>query len=173
MILYADDIVMLHTGRGSTGIENSLNSELEQIASWFNNNNLAINLKKSKTKYVLYGTHRNILGASGFEVKLQGMKITVSTFYNYLGVIMDKSLSHKEHIEKVQKEANSRVKLLSHIRQDLTPHAAETKGGSRASSKSSRTQSEVMSHKKQSIKNSFLYQGNIMSCTFLLCVCSF
>ena len=63
---------------------------------------------------------------SGFEVKLKGMKITVSTFYNYLGVIMDKSLSYKEHIEKVLKKANSRVKLLFHIRQDLKPHALET-----------------------------------------------
>ena len=39
---------------------------------------------------------------------------------------MDKSLSYKEHIEKVLKKANSRVKLLSHKRQDLTPHAVET-----------------------------------------------
>ena len=54
------------------------------------------------------------------------MKITVSTFYNYSVVIMEKSLSYKEHVEKVLKKANSRVKLLSHIRQDLTPHAAET-----------------------------------------------
>ena len=39
---------------------------------------------------------------------------------------MDKSLSYKEHIEKVLKKAKSRGKLLPHIRQDLTPHAAET-----------------------------------------------
>ena len=63
---------------------------------------------------------------SALVVKLQGMKLTVSTFYNYLGVIMDKSLSYKEHIGKVLKKSNSRVKLLSHTRQDLTPHVAET-----------------------------------------------
>ena len=39
---------------------------------------------------------------------------------------MDKSLSYKEHNEKVLKRANSRVKLLSHIEQGLTPHAADT-----------------------------------------------
>ena len=126
MILYADDIVMFHAGRASADIDNSLSSELEQIASWFNDSNLVINLKKSKTECVLYGTHQKISSASGFEVKLHGMKITVSTSYNYLGILMDKSLSYKEHIEKVLKKANSRGKLLSHIRQDLTPHAAET-----------------------------------------------
>ena len=53
MIPYIDDIVMFHSGRISTDIENSLSSELEQIASWFNDNNLVINLKKSKVEYVL------------------------------------------------------------------------------------------------------------------------
>ena len=126
MILCADDVVMFHAGRTNTDIENSLSSELEQITSWFNENNLVINLMKSKTECVLYGTDQKMSGVSGFEVRLHGMKITVSTFYNCLGVIMDKSLSYKEHIETVLKKANSRVKLLSHIKQDLTPHAAET-----------------------------------------------
>ena len=39
---------------------------------------------------------------------------------------MDRSLSYKEHNEKGLERANSRVKLLSHIGQDLIPHAAET-----------------------------------------------
>ena len=39
---------------------------------------------------------------------------------------MDKSLSYKEHIEKVLKNVDLRVKLFCHIRQNLTPHAAET-----------------------------------------------
>ena len=42
LILYADDIVVLHTGRASTDIENSLSRELEQIASWFKESNLVV-----------------------------------------------------------------------------------------------------------------------------------
>ena len=53
MSFYADDIVTFHAGWKSTDIENSLSSELEQIASWFNDNNLVINLKKSKAECVL------------------------------------------------------------------------------------------------------------------------
>ena len=48
------------------------------------------------------------------------------------------------------------------------------KGGSRVSSKSSRTQSEDMSHKKKSIKNSFLFQGKyllyIHPAPFIVCL---
>ena len=122
VILYADDIAMSHAGRTSTEIENSLSSELEQTASWFNEENLDINLEKSKTECVLCGTYQKTPNVSGFEVKLRAMKIAVSTFYNYLGVIMNESLSYKERIEKVLEKTNSRVKLLCHIRQDLTPH---------------------------------------------------
>ena len=59
MILYVDDIIMFHVGRTCADIENSLSSELEQIASWFNEKNLVINLKKSKMECVIYGTHQN------------------------------------------------------------------------------------------------------------------
>ena len=40
--------------------------------------------------------------------------------------MMDKSLTYTEHIEKTLKKASSRVKLLSRIRPNLTPYAAET-----------------------------------------------
>ena len=43
-------------------------------------------------------------GVNGFEVKLHGLNITVSMSYNYLGVLMDKSLSYKEYTEKVLKK---------------------------------------------------------------------
>ena len=85
MNLYADDIVMFRAGRTSADIENSLISELEQNASWFIENNLVINLMKSKTECVLYGTHQKAPSVGEFVTTLQGMKITVSTFYNYLG----------------------------------------------------------------------------------------
>ena len=115
IILYADDTVLFYAGKTSTEIENILSSELKQIACWFNENNLVINLKKSKTECVLYGTHKKISKSTAFEVKLNGLKIAESTAYKYLGVMIDKSLSYTEHIEKTLKNASSRVKLLSKI----------------------------------------------------------
>ena len=126
IILYSDDTVLFYAGKTSTEIENILGSELEQIARWLNKNNLVINLKKSKTECVLYGTQQKTSKSAAFEVKLDGLKIAESAAYKYLGVVMDKSLTYAEHIEKTLKKAGSRVKLLSRIRPNLTPHAAET-----------------------------------------------
>ena len=52
---------MFHACRTSTDIENSLSSKLDQIASWFNDNNLVINLKKSKNRMrSLWDTSKNV-----------------------------------------------------------------------------------------------------------------
>ena len=77
-ILYAEDTVLFYAGKTSTEIENILSSELKQIARWFNENNLVINLKKSKTECVLYGTHQKTSKSTAFEVKLNGLKIAES-----------------------------------------------------------------------------------------------
>ena len=53
MTLYADDSV-LYVGSKTCGvIEKKLNSDQEQIANWFAQNNLVVNLKKTKTECVL------------------------------------------------------------------------------------------------------------------------
>jgi len=104
MLKIAFKVIELIAGRTSTDIENSLSSELEQIANWFNDNNLVITLKKSEMKCVLYGTHQKISGVSRFKVKLQGRKIPVSMFYNYLGVIMDKGLTQRTHWDSSKKD---------------------------------------------------------------------
>ena len=126
MTLYADDSVLYVGGKTCDIIEEKLNSDLEQIANWFDQNNLVINLKKSKTECVLYGTHQRTSGSKPMEVKINHSKITESDVYEYLGVKMDKNLTFSDYLEKTIKKATSRVKLLSRIRQNISPYTAET-----------------------------------------------
>ena len=60
------------------------------------------------------------------EIKINQTKITKSDVYEYLGVKMDKNLTFCDHLEKTVKKATSRVKLLSRIRQNISPYTAET-----------------------------------------------
>ena len=70
MTLYADDSVLYVGGKTCDVIEENLNSDLEQIANWFVQNNLVLNLKKTKTECVLYGTHQRTSGCKPLEVKI-------------------------------------------------------------------------------------------------------
>ena len=44
--------------------------------------------------------------STAFEIKLNGFKIAESVAYKYLGVMMDKSLTYAEHIEKTLEKAS-------------------------------------------------------------------
>ena len=104
MTLYADDSVLYVGGKTCDVIEEKLNSDLEQIANWFVQNNLVVNLKKTKAECVLYGTHQRTSGSKPMEVKINQTKITESDVYEYLGGKMDKNLTFSDHLEKTIKK---------------------------------------------------------------------
>ena len=60
------------------------------------------------------------------EIKMNGVDVTESTFYESLGVIMDKSLTLTGHLNKVIKKASSRTDLLNRIRHNVNPYTAKT-----------------------------------------------
>ena len=121
MTLYADDSVLYVGDKTCDVIEEKLNNDLEQIANWFVQNNLVVNLKKTKTECVLYGTHQRTSGSKPMEIKINKTKIAESDVYEYLGVNMDQNLTFSDHLEKTIKKATSRIKLLSRIRHNISP----------------------------------------------------
>ena len=126
IILYADDTVLFTSDINSVIIESNLNSDLVKISSWFNQNNLVINLKEGKTEYVIYGTTSKLSKLDEISINIQGKPVHRTTKYEYLGVIMDKHLNYTSHLDRMYKRASSRIKLLARIRHDLSPHVAET-----------------------------------------------
>ena len=58
IILYADDAVIYFADKNISIIQERLNADLECISNWFSDNNLIVNLKKSKTECVLFRTHK-------------------------------------------------------------------------------------------------------------------
>ncbi len=114
IILYADDTVIYYADKTCEKIEEKPNHDMAQISNWFVQNNLVMNLKRSKTECVLYGTHHKTSKSRPMEIKVGGTKVVQSQVYEYLGVTMDEI-----------KKATSRVKLLYCIRQNLSPSTAE------------------------------------------------
>ena len=122
-ILYADDTVLYTSGKLCEQIEGELNSDLASIANWLGENNSIVNLKKTKIQCVLFGTHQRTSKAKSMEIKMNGVDVTESTFYEYLDVTMDKSLTLAGHLNKVIKKASLRTNLLNRIRH---PYTAKT-----------------------------------------------
>ena len=55
-IMFADDTVIYYSSRSSCEIEQCLNDDLKNIATYFEANDLIINLDKGKTESMLFGT---------------------------------------------------------------------------------------------------------------------
>ena len=72
IILYADDAVIYFADKDISIIQERLNTDLECISNWFSDNNLIVNLKKSKTECVLFGTHKKTAQSENFVIRMNG-----------------------------------------------------------------------------------------------------
>ena len=86
MLMYADNTILIYSASSSKLIEETLNHEGNTLFDLFNDNNLILNLKPSKTELAIYGTARNLATQPECNVELKGSKIIHETQYEYLGV---------------------------------------------------------------------------------------
>ena len=115
IILYADDVVIYCAHKNCDNIEDQLNADIDQVAQWLVKNKLVINLKRTKTECVLFGTSQRTSKSTPLEIKMNGQSITESKSYEYLGVTLDNTLNFIDHLEKIFKKISSRIKLLSRV----------------------------------------------------------
>ncbi len=120
MLLYADDKVIFYSDKDPKKIEGIINEQFNYVINWLEYNNLTINLKKRKTEAVLYGTKKKLSNSSEISIMAGTRKVENSTVYEYLGVLMDISLTFKQQSDKLFKKAMSRVRLLALIRSTVT-----------------------------------------------------
>ena len=115
ILLYADDTVIFTSDKDSKRIEDLLNTEFNNVATWFTNKDLVLNLKKTKTEFVLFGTHQKLATSEKVSISLKEKMISELEMNDYLGVTMDKILTMKAHLENTRKKVLSRAKLLARI----------------------------------------------------------
>ena len=126
IILYADDVVIYCAHKNCDNIASQLNADIDQVAQWLVKNKLVVNLKRTKTECVRFGTSQRTSKSSSLEIKMNGKSVTESKSYENLGVTLDKNLNFNDHLEKTFKKISSRIMLLSRVRQNISPHTAET-----------------------------------------------
>ena len=126
ILMYADDTILFYGDKDSTAIQNVLTNEADRVASWIRENNLALNLKKGKTEFVLYGSHQKLSRMSKCEITINNSVISESSAYCYLGVTLDNHLTLQEHVNNIYRKCSARVKLLSRVRQNMGPYIAST-----------------------------------------------
>ena len=125
-IQYADDTVVYVTHDNVTVIDRILNDELGNLHSYFQENELILNLKKGKTETILFGTAKRLAKQTQrtITVTIEGKPVHHVTSYTYLGNQLDSKLSLNDNFEKSYKKATGRLNLLTKLRSFLNVEAA-------------------------------------------------
>lgn len=101
--LFADDSTITIPCRHRDLYEEDVNNTLNKTIDWLDNNNLKINI--NKTVIIHFG--QRALTFPKFDIKYNNNTIDVVTTTKFLGLIIDRNLNWKTHIETVCKKISS------------------------------------------------------------------
>ncbi|GBM29936.1 RNA-directed DNA polymerase from mobile element jockey, partial [Araneus ventricosus] len=106
--LYVDDLYISCTGTNMNFIQRQLQTAVNNITQWCNNNGFAISI--SKTAGVHFCRKRNL--HLDPEIKLYGEDIKFVNEIKFLGIIFDKKLSFLPHVKQLRKKCESALNIL-------------------------------------------------------------
>ena len=87
---------------------------------------LTLFIHRKKTEYVLFGTNQKLHQCETLnDIYLGEQILNRKTFYKYLGIYLDQTLSFNEHFNRIINKVSSQLSMLSRIRNNLTIYASE------------------------------------------------
>ena len=125
IIKYADDTVIYVSGNDSELIQKKLNADNLEVHNWLTDNDLSLNLKKVKTKTMIFGTSIRVKKAAPLNIQIKGTSINQTPWYKYLRNHLDSTLQMNGNFNSKYKKLSSRSRLLSKLRPDLNVKASK------------------------------------------------
>ena len=119
-VIYADDTA-LFTALEATIAPNrdyALNNELRKISKWFQLNRLSLN--ENKTKAMLFSQAQKRVNE--ISINIGGIPIEFVDEFKYLGIILDKHLTWKPHLNQISKKIAKTNGVLSRLKHLLPLH---------------------------------------------------
>ena len=114
--LFADDTFLCAQNANLSLLEEEVNVEVNKVFSWLVSNKLTLNILKSKFMIVSNKKRVN----DNFNVYINGSPLQRCDQYKYLGVIIDKNLSWKSHVEHISAKISKACGVLSKLRHCLS-----------------------------------------------------
>ena len=109
--LYADDTFLCAQNSNTSLLEDDVNRELSKVYNWMRSNRLTLNIQKSKCMIIT--KRKTVLPLT---IKLNNVELEQCSSYKYLGVIFDKDLNWKPHIDYVCSKVSRSVGGLALLR---------------------------------------------------------
>jgi len=120
-IVYADDTTLSATlntftcSDSETSIDDNINSELNKINNWLKLNKLSLNTEK--TKAMVFHMPQRVITIP--KININETEIEFVDKFDFLGIIIDKSLNWKEHITKISHKISKTVAVMNKLKHFL------------------------------------------------------
>ena len=109
--LFADDTFLCAQNKDAKLLEEEVNSELDKVYNWMCSNRLTLNI--SKSKYMIISNKRK---KEPLSININDTELEQCDSYKYLGVLFDKDLNWKPHIEYICGKISKSVGGLAMLR---------------------------------------------------------
>ena len=115
--LFADDANLFYNGRDIDTLQQKIEEDLSRLGQWLCNNKLSINFEKCNFMYICSQQRKPYLPK--MNVQILNRQINYTNCYKYLGVIIDESLTFKQHITAVCKSLSPLIGVFARARHVL------------------------------------------------------
>ena len=119
---YADDTVLYSKKKSLRLAQRELQEDLDGLSEWCINNDIYINVEKTKTMFFGSKARMNKIALPEFYINNTVLQRTQA--YTYLGIKLDEQLSLETHANLVVKKVSQKVFQMTKIRPLLTKKAA-------------------------------------------------
>ena len=121
--LFADDTNILYADKHLHLLESVANTELTKVYEWLTSNRLTLNIQKSN--YVILRPHQKALVHQPklhmFDNEKQSQSnLECKDYVKYLGMLLDKNLSFKNHIDQIIIKISKTVEMIAKLRHFLS-----------------------------------------------------
>ncbi len=122
-ILFADDTTILFSHKQIESQIKLVNKELNEVCNWFKANKLSVNA--SKTNYMILGTP-HMTSVKQTDIVLDNTTLDRVQCTKFLGVLIDESLTWKNHIDCVSKTISRNIGIMNKLKHYVPDHILHT-----------------------------------------------
>lgn len=116
-VIYADDTTVYNSSDNINDLFSNMSKNLDRLNEWATANQLLINTKKTKSMLFKYSKKFTL---NKINLKLGNFDIEIVETFKLLGVIIDHSLTFKDHINNISKKINKNLGVINRLKFYLT-----------------------------------------------------
>jgi len=113
VIHFADDTSLIFKHKSLKRLKKLINKDLKFLCNWLQANSISLNAKK--TELLIFHHPYKALNFN-LNIKLNGKKLFPSDYVKYLGILIDKHLLYRQHMNSVGNKLARAIGMLKKIR---------------------------------------------------------